>query len=145
MLFRPLEVHRTGPRSNFLSANNLLHQGPHMDAGCHKGNCLPRRGLCAIPPRFFLPHCLPSSCISGGRRGLPLHVLADMSPVSPGNPAHHPQLPHKPAPLHRKVKSPGSAVSGECGRRKGQVSPPAPPLPPWKTTLPTLPLLPTQP
>ena len=46
-------MHRTGPRSNFLSANNLLHQGPHMDAGCHKGNCLPRRGLCAIPPRFF--------------------------------------------------------------------------------------------
>ena len=96
-------------------------------------------------PGFFLPHCLPSSCISGGRRGLPLLALADISPVSPGNPPHHPQLPHKPAPLHRKVKSPGSAVSGECGRRKGQVSPPAPPLPPWKTTLPTLPLLPTQP
>ena len=48
-------------RFHWLSVNDLLHQGPHMDAGCREGNCSPRRGLCAIPPRslfhqIFSPH-----------------------------------------------------------------------------------------
>ena len=148
LLLRPVEVHRTGALSHSqqLSMDDLYHQGPHMDAGCGKGNCSPRRGLCAIPPRFVLTHFHSSpSHILGGKRGLPLHAPPDLNLVSPGDPPHQPPLPHRPAPCHRKAKSAGIAASGVFGMSRGQASPPAKIHPPWKITLPTLPLLPTQP
>ena len=125
---------------------------PFTSSGAPYGCWMSRRKLfaqtwfmCNPAQVSFSPNFLSSPCVSGGRRGLPLLAQPELSLVSPGNPPHQPQMHHKPAPPHRKARSPGSAVSGVFGRSRVQALPPASTLPPWKITLPTLPLLPTQP